>query len=147
MVKYLKNINMEKEVFNTKYVVATYDDQAKIYHAKLLPETENMRDEEWKELIKSHLKVIEKFRPKYYIDDNTYRLYSYPPDIQAWTLELCVESWNKNGLKKYVQILPENIIGQITANQIGELANTEFSLLFENKFVKCYKEAIEWINE
>jgi hypothetical protein len=138
---------MEKEVYKSKYAIAIYNEQSGIYTAKYLLETENMRDDEWKQLMHELLDVNERIKPKFVIDDNTQRHYSYPPDIQAWTLGLYVECWNRNGLKKYVQIVPDNIIGQITAEQIVELANSEFHPLFENKYVKTYTEAIDWINE
>lgn len=138
---------MDIEVYNSKYAIALYDEQSGIYTTKYLSETENMRDDDWKQLMHELLNVNEKLKPKFVIDDNTQRLYSYPPDIQAWTLALYVECWNRNGLRKYVQILPDNIIGQITAEQIVELANAEFHPLFENKYVKTFAEAIDWINE
>ena len=138
---------MEKEVFKSKYALATYDEQTEIYRLKYYPETENMINKEWKELMLSLLIITEKYKPKYIIDDNKTRLYSYPPEIQAWTLDLFINSWNKNGLKKYVQILPTNYIGQLSGEQIVELANIRFSDIFENKFVEDYNSAIQWIEE
>jgi len=137
---------MEKEVFRSKYAIATYDDKLGLYTLKYLPETENMTNQEWKDLMTSLLEITEKYKPKYILDDNTDRLYSYPPEIQSWTLELFIQSWNKNGLKKYVQILPKDFIGHLSGEQIVELANFKFSEIFENKFVEDYDSAINWLN-
>ena len=60
---------------------------------------------------------------------------------------LFVNSWNKIGLEKYVQILPNHIIGRITSEQIQELKDTEFSAQFKNMMVVDYKSAKSWINE
>ena len=136
-----------KEVYRSKYAVATYDEQSELYTLKYLPETANMMDDEWKELMLKLLGVTEKYKPKFILDDNTNRLYAYPPEMQAWTLELFIDSWNKNGLKKYVQILPKEFFGQLSAEQIVELANMTFSEIFKNTFVEDYDSAIKWINE
>jgi len=50
-------------------------------------------------------------------------------------------------LKKYVQILPKEFFGQLSAEQIVELANMAFSEIFENTFVEDFESAIKWINE
>jgi hypothetical protein len=137
---------MDKIVFQSEYAVAKYDKTKELYTLKYLSETENMRDEEWKDLMKSLLVVTEKYKPKYILDDNRERLYAYPPEVQAWTLNLFIDSWNKNGLKKYVQILPKDFIGGLSAEQIVELANISFSEIFENTFVNTYEEAVKWLD-
>jgi len=81
-----------KEVYRSKYAVATYDEQSELYTLKYLPETANMMDEEWKELMLKLLDVTEKYKPKFILDDNTSRLYAYPPEMQAWTLELFIDN-------------------------------------------------------
>ena len=138
---------MEKEVFRSKYAIANYDGQFELYTLIFQHETEKMTDKEWKELMLSLLEITETYKPKYIIDDNSERMYAYPPDMQAWTLEVFINNWNKNGLKKYVQILPTDIINQISAEQILELGNTEFSPKFKNKFVANFDEALKWIRE
>ncbi len=137
---------MEKIVFKSKYAIAKYDNEKELYTLTYLPETENMRDEEWKQLMKDLLVITETYKPKFILDDNSERLYAYPPEIQAWTLGLFIESWNKNGLTKYVQILPKDFIGELSAEQIVELANMTFSDIFENTFVETYDEAVRWLN-
>ena len=138
---------MEKEIFKTKFVKILFDAETKIYTSIYLPETENMTNKEWQTLMVELVKVVEKYKPRFIIDDNRDRNYDYPPDIQEWTLQLFVGSWNKIGIEKYVQILPTHIIGQITAEQIQELNNVEFSAQFKNKLVVDYESAISWINE
>lgn len=138
---------MEKEIFESKFVRIFFDQETKIYTSKYLPETENMTDKEWQALMVELVKVVEKYKPRYILDDNRDKRYDYPPDIQEWTLKLFVNSWNKIGLEKYVQILPRHIIGQISSEQIQELSNTKFSTQFKNKFVADYESAIFWINE
>lgn len=138
---------MEKEIFKSKFIKIFFDQATKVYKSIYLSETENMSDQEWKILMMDVVQVIEKYKPKYILDDNRDRKYDYPPDVQEWTLQLFVDSWNKIGLEKYVQILPTHIIGQITSEQIHELNNTKFSAQFENKLVTDYESAISWINE
>jgi len=138
---------MEKEVFKSKFVKILFDEETKICTSIYLSETENMTDKEWQTLMSQLVKVIEKYKPRFILDDSRDRKYDYPPDIQTWTLELFVESWNKIGLEKYVQILPKHIIGQITAEQIQELNNTKFSAKFKNKIVVDFESAKSWIKE
>lgn len=136
---------MEKAIFESKFVIAKYDIEKELYTLIYLKETENMRDEEWKDLMKKLLVVTDKYKPKFILDDNRDRLYSYPPEMQAWTLDLFIETWNKNGLKKYVQILPTDFIGELSAEQIVEMANIKFSEIFENTFVTTFDEAVKWL--
>lgn len=137
---------MEKVVHQSKFAIATFDDQFGLYTLKYLPETVNMTNQEWKDLMTALLVITEKYKPKYILDDNTDRLYSYPPEIQAWTLDLFIKSWNRNGLKKYVQILPKDFIGHLSGEQIVELGNTTFSDIFESKFVEDMESAMKWLN-
>jgi hypothetical protein len=136
---------MEKVIFESRFAVAKYDKVKELYLLRYLRETENMRDTEWKVLMKQLLVVTDKYKPKYILDDNRERLYSYSPETQTWTLELFIDTWNKNGLKKYVQILPKDFFGELSAEQIVELANVKFSEIFENTFVATYEEAVNWL--
>ena len=138
---------MEKEVFNSKYFKALYDEDTKIYTSIYLPETENMTDKDWQVLMMDLKNIIETYKPDYIIDDNRNRLYSYSPDIQEWTLNLFINSWNSFGLKKYVQIKPKGIIEKLTTRQIEELAVTNFNMSYPHRIVEDYESAIKWIKE
>lgn len=137
---------MERIVHESKFAIAKYDPEKELYTLTYLPETESMRDDEWKSLMKELLVVTDAVKPKYILDDNRERRYNYPPEIQDWTLKLFIDIWNKNGLKKYVQVLPEDFIGGLSAEQIVELANLQFSEIFKNTFVQTYEEAIDWLD-
>lgn len=136
---------MEKLVYESKFAVAKYDDEKELYTLTYLSETANMRDEEWEKLMKQLLVVTNKIKPKYILDDNRERLYAYSPEMQEWTLKLFIDTWSKNGLIKYVQILPKDFIGELSAEQIVELANVKFSEIFENTFVETHQEAVKWL--
>ncbi|MCK5170707.1 MAG: hypothetical protein KAQ75_12580 [Bacteroidales bacterium] len=138
---------MEKEVFRSKYGIMSYDEQSEILFCKFLSETKNITNKEWKSLMITISKVFEKYKPQIILDDNRERLYAYSPDMQAWILKLFMNSWGKIGLKKYVQILPKDIIGQISTIQIEELINTNFSPPFKIKFVEDFDSAINWIRK
>ena len=138
---------MKKVIFQTRYVQVSFDEDTKIYESEYLPETRDMTDQEWQELMIEIRELIETCKPHYIIDDNRNRLYSYSPDMQLWTLRLFVDSWNKIGLKKYVQIMPQEIIGKLTSEQIEEFAITNFEMHYQHKFVDDYKEAFDWVNE
>jgi hypothetical protein len=138
---------MDSVIFESKYAIVTFNEQTKIFISTYLPETENMLNAEWKELMVNIHKLSTKYIPLYIIDDNRERLYAYEPEIQAWTLDKFISCWNKIKLKKYVQIIPKNIIGQITTYQIFELAVKEFGAKFEINNVESMKDAIAWINE
>jgi hypothetical protein len=109
---------MDKVVFKSKYAVVTFNEQTQLLVCTYLAKTENMLNYEWKELMLSILSVQEECKPKFIIDDKRDRLYAYEPEVQAWTLELFIKCWNRIKLKKYVQIIPKNIIGQIATEQI-----------------------------
>jgi hypothetical protein len=138
---------MEKEIHKSRYVSVLFDDETRMYTSKYLPDTENMTDKEWQEQMIELRNLIEKYRPLNIIDDNIERKYSYSPDMQVWTLQLFVNSWNKIGLKKYVQIIPDEIIGKLTSEQIEEFAMNDFKMQFKHKFVSDYQSAIEYIKD
>lgn len=136
---------MEEIVHKSEFAIAKYDEAKELYTLTYLPKTTDMRDEDWKDLMKQLAGVTDKYKPKYILDDNSNRLYAYPPEMQEWTLNLFLPIWNKNGLKKYVSILPRDFIGELSAEQIHELANFKFSDIFENTFVGSYDEAVKWL--
>jgi len=138
---------MDKLVFTSKYANANYNEQTQIFTCTYLLETKNMLNHEWKELILSLVALQEKYKPRFIIDDNRDRLYDYEPERQTWTLEQCIKCWNRIKLKKYVQIIPQNIIGQIATEQIVELGIKDFFAKFEIKVVTDYSEAMEWISK
>jgi hypothetical protein len=138
---------MDEIILQTKYVKALFNDETRIYTSIFLPETRNMTDKEWQEQMVGLKEIIEKYKPDFIVDDNTYRLYGYSPDMQAWTLDLFVESWNRLGLKKYAQIVPREIVGKLTSDQIEELAVNVFRMQFKHKLVGDCRSALDWINE
>lgn len=137
---------MEKIVHQSKYAIAKFDQEKKLYILTYLPETADMRDADWKDLMIKLLEVTEYLKPKFILDDNRERLYAYSPEIQDWTLKLFIDTWQRNGLKKYVQVVPKDFIGVLSAEQIVELGNLKFSEIFENTFVQTYEEAINWLD-
>jgi hypothetical protein len=136
---------MEKIVHQSKFAIAKFDYEKELYTLTYLPETVNMRDAEWKSLMEELLVVTDKLKPKYILDDNRDRLYAYSPEIQDWTLKLFLNTWIKNGLKKYVQVLPRDFIGELSAQQIVELGNLMFSDVLEKTFVATYEDAVRWL--
>jgi len=138
---------MEKEVYKSKYARFTYDSGTEIFVIKYFSETEDMDDDEWKELIIQLEKDCDKYKPKYLLSDNQDRKYSYAPDMQAWTLGVLLPTWTKNGLIKYVQVLSQELIGQLSSEQIIELANRQLSSIFKNIFFGDYESAIKWLKE
>ncbi len=137
---------MDKIVYKSKFVIIQYNADNGLYTSTYLPETENMRDEDWRKLIKESLVITDELKPKYILDDNRDRMYAYSPEIQEWTIDVLVDTWNKNGLKKYVQILPTDFINELSAQQLIEMGNLKFSKVFENTFVKTMEEAIAWLD-
>lgn len=133
-------------ILKTKYVEISFDRETKVYVSKFLPETRDMTDKEWQEQMLDLKILIEKYKPAYIIDDNRNRLYSYSPDMQEWTLNLFVESWNKIGVKKYAQIIPVEIVGKLASDQIKDFAVKDFKMQYKHKFVNDYKSAQDWIN-
>jgi hypothetical protein len=138
---------MKTLILETSFVKAFFDPETRIYTSIYLSETQNMTDKEYQEQMLDLKVLIEKCRPEFIIDDNTYRLYGYSPDMQACTLDLFVESWNKLGVKKYAQIIPREIVGKLTSEQMEELAVSGFRMQFKHKLVDDCKSALDWINE
>lgn len=138
---------MVNELYKSAYIQIHFNPDTKVYTSTYLPETENMSDKEWKTLMLKIVDIIVECNPRFIIDDNRERRYDYPPDVQAWTLELFVKRWNKIKIEKYVQVVPRHIIGQITSEQMKELSDTTFFPEYKTKIVDDYEEALRWIHE
>ncbi len=138
---------MEKEVYKTKYVVCLFNEETEILSLKYFKETEYMTDEEFLEFTKDLIVCLYQYKPKFFIDDNSERLYASTPEMQAWGLNKVIPVLNEIGLKKYIKILPQDFIGKLSADQIRKMANTKFSTFFETNSTDDYDEAIRWIKE
>ena len=136
---------MENEIFASKFAKVFYNTSKKLYTIKYLSATEDMSNQDWKNLMLSFQALWHKFETLYMISDDRERKFGYDPDLQEWTLKLVIPDWNKLGLKKYVQILPKDFITNLSSEQIDEMGNTRFSPFFENAFVQTYDEAVEWL--
>lgn len=138
---------MNKIIFKSGYVTAKFNATSKIYTITYHPTTEHITDSEWQNLMFQMIELIEKYKPLYMIDDNSARKYNYAPDTQLWMLNLFIDCWHKIGLQKYVQIIPNDTIGEITVFQIEELALINKKLRFEYKLLYNLADAEAWINE
>jgi hypothetical protein len=139
---------MEKLYKN--YVDFEYDETKKIFHYVYLPETKNMADEEFREFIGVLLLTTDKLCPEYVINDDRKRLYAYDPDMQEWASRECVMSWGTVGVKKYVQIMAEEFIAKLSAEQVADIVKAKYIDSFEDfqiRFIESYEEAIQWVNE
>jgi len=136
---------MKEVIHKTKFVQVSFDAETKIYESEFLAETIDMTDQEWREQMLELKSLIETYKPAYIIDDNRNRLYSYSPDMQLWTLKQFVDSWNKIGLKKYAQIMPKEIIGKLTSEQIQEFAIQNFKMHYQHKFFENCESAYDWV--
>jgi len=134
-------------MLKTKYLKVLFDDETKIYTSVYLKETLDMTDKEWQNQMLEMKTLIEKLKPEFIIDDNSERLYAYSPDMQMWTLDLFINCWNKIGLKKYAQIVPKEIVGKLTSDQIEELSLTKFRMQFKHNFFEDQKSASIWVKE
>ncbi len=137
---------MENEIFASKFAKVFYNTSKKLYTIKYLPATEDMSNQDWKNLMLSFQALWHKFETWYMISDDRERKFGYDPELQEWTLKLVIPDWNELGLKKYVQILPDDFITNLSSEQIDEMGNTKFSPFFENAFVRTYEEAITWLS-
>lgn len=138
---------MENAILKSKFIEVLFDKDTNIYTSKFLPATEYMTDKEWQEQMTELKILLERYKPSYIIDDNRDRLYSYSPEMQAWTLSIFIESWNKFGLKKYAQIIPTEIVGKLTSQQIEDIAVKDFKMQYEHMFFNDYLSALNWIKE
>lgn len=138
---------MDKEIYKSEFVQVLYTKKARVFKVIYFRETQNMTDNQWQEQMVNLKELYEELKPRYIIDDNRNRLYSYSPDMQAWTLNLFIPSWNKIGVLKYVQIQPNEIVGEISTYQIEELARNKFNMQFEHRIEDDYQAAIKWVNE
>ena len=81
--------------------------------------------------------------PDFILDDSRNRGFILTPEIQEWTVAELAPAWMEFGLKKYAQVLADDIFANISGQQVVEEAR-KIPGMFETKFFDKPKDALVW---
>ncbi len=133
---------MSMKIINeTKFMICQFDETQKIFYDIWLLETINMTEAEIKSETILVTGLIEKYKPKYIISDDTKRLCVYPEPLQNWVLMCWLNACIKVGVLKVAILLPVESLSNISTQQIVDQAN---EIPYELEYFEMLEDAFSW---
>ncbi len=107
-------------VYHSKYALHQYDEGSNTLYSDWTPETANMDPQTFRQEMEAWLEVFKKKKPALLYDEC--RNFSYPitPEEQTWMAKSVYAEWVKTGLKKYAHMVPEEMIAELSVEQMFE---------------------------
>ena len=126
-----------------------FDKEFALFTWEWLPATEDMFDDEAKEILTAMMTAIENSKPKYVLANDVQNLGSFSVDIQDWIGQTVAKTFIDCKIKRIALILSNEFISQMPIGQ----AQDEVNAKSEGKFVmkafvdKDMELAKEWLFE
>lgn len=107
-------------------------------------DTSGLTDELLKSELKEYVKVVEKYQPKGLLSDGRHFDYTIAPELQDWIGREVIGKFIALGVKKYAQIIPEELFSQISVEQTLTDSSTGE---FVSQYFPDEDSAREWLLE
>lgn len=132
----------------TKFLSIQHNEHSQTVEIKWFPETSEMTDGEYKEILDSLASLVENHRIVKWLGDTRSFAFTIAPHLQEWTALNFNSRLLKSGLKKMALIIPEEFISNLAVQQTVEEME---ALGKENQFVTRYfdnlTDAKKWLDE
>ena len=148
-VTYYQNSRMQK-VLESKYLNIIYTPHLKLLSIDYQLTTEEITEQEWKELMHSILRNIGKYDPYFLISDNRDMKFVISLDLQVWFAKEIYEFIQKQPirLEKFALILPQDLIAELSVQQtVDESKAMQLKSPYKQKIFTEVIEAEKWIFE
>ena len=128
-------------LLSTKFIDIEFDNETKIFKLLWKPETENMTDDEFKEIM---LKFVDEFhrKPTGGIHQMQEMGFTISPELQEWVDENVSKPAWEAGAKKIAFVLSSNIFASVSAEQTAE---QEITSKMEVQYFDNEDEAMKWL--
>lgn len=128
---------------DTAFTQSFYLPDVRLFIMKYKPESVEMTSEDFREYILNLKALTQQHTPLYILDDSRKRGYILDPEIQEWTVAELAPVWIGFKLRKYAQILADDLFSKISGQQVVEEAR-KIPGMFETKFFDQPKDAVGW---
>jgi hypothetical protein len=136
---------MKTQLFKSAYVEYLFEANTGIFHE--IWSDKSINEFIYKDEIVRKKNLIDKYTPKYILDDISKTDFTITPELQEWTSNILGPILTEIGLEKYAIIMPKQLFAQVSMEQtIDEVSDhnvVPFTLqLFEDK-----NAALDWLSE
>ncbi|MBX2842802.1 MAG: hypothetical protein KTR26_13610 [Flammeovirgaceae bacterium] len=134
------------ELVKNNFFQASYEEEKSTLTIVWLPETGNMKEEDYKGALITVLDILKKYEVKYWIGDTRNFAYTIVPELQQWTAEEFNPKLIEYGLKRMALLVPEEFIASLGIQQIvEEMEADQKSTQFITRYFDKLDEAQEWV--
>ncbi|MCS7018093.1 MAG: hypothetical protein RMJ87_03080 [Cytophagales bacterium] len=105
--------------------------------------TRHVSNEEVKEIIGWVANAIRRYRPLYYLGDDTQRNYVFSAEIQKWVAETMLSACIAAGMKKFALVQPQDLIAGLSNEQTADEIPPDIPIAIG--FFSSVEEAKQWL--
>ena len=132
------------ELYNGKFMKYIYEKENSLLEFYWSSETENMSDEEYKELMLKGIGFVELYNPKYVINNSKKKTYVTSVEMQEWAAENALSRMFKNGVVKFAIVESEDLLIQLATEQaVEEDEDKKYGVMFFDSEEKARKWLLE----
>lgn len=128
-------------VHQTSSFIVAYEKVLSLMTFTFTEETAFWDDASYKKEMLDAYSLIEKYKPKYKINDATKFLFPITPEIQQWTQEVIISISHQCKLIKSAIVISEDIFSQVSIEQTMEEAQSTLVI----GYFKNLEIAKEWL--
>ena len=134
--------------FENKYITASVDKSKKMLSLTWQPETENMSNEEFKEILLKLVDMVLQNDVEFWLGDTKLFNFIIEPEVQEWILPNYNEKLIAGGMKRMALIIPEQLFSEVSVTQTTEeMLEAAQNEMFQIKYFDSVKNAQEWLTE
>lgn len=113
-----------KKLLETKFIDIEYHKENMLYKLIWKSETENMSDEEFKEIMTAYASFFDR-GGKYVLHDMIKMNYAIPPETQEWLDSYVNKKGVEAGIEKAAFVLSTNIFSSVSVQQTNDEMNAK----------------------
>ncbi|WP_372751740.1 hypothetical protein [Labilibaculum sp.] len=132
-----------ERIYESDFLLIQIEKNSRITKVVWKAATEFMETEEMKKEVHKIADLIVIHKPLYHLANDSNHKYFYGVDEQQWVAKTIAGACAKVNLKKYVLLLPNEIIGKLSTTKVVEEAG---KLPFEFRYMDNEVEALDWFN-
>lgn len=134
-----------KIVYQSKFLTIKFDEDKKIIKSFWSGKNSDVTDKQIKKEIENAAQIIKEYKPSFIISDDRSRVFVYSVGIQQWVNITLHKASTEAGVKKFVVLLPEELVAQLSTQQVVEehvgSRGYELQMFFDED------KALKWLNE
>lgn len=134
---------MSEEIYQSKFATINVEFTSSFLSLIWTDEQDNLQENTYKDEVLNYKTFLEKYQPKFILDDARRFLMPIPPDIQEWVAKTITETLNQY-VEKYAMVMPVEFIANLSADQnIDEVQGSVSKTIFQQ--FASIEEAMDWM--